>query len=106
MPKFEPPTKHPVWDFVAKQQKEFWDTHKVIKTEYNINRTAYSEWDEYGCNSWVPEKHMYGPYDSKAEAEEHVKLLNADPNLKPREGDLVVRTSRLVETTVTKQFWI
>jgi hypothetical protein len=107
VPKFNPKQQEQnVWDYLREFNNEFWSTHKVIKTEYNIRQSSYSDYDDYGCSFTVREKQLYGPYEDKSEAEEHVKLLNADPNLKPSRGELIIREHRLVESPRSEQFWV
>lgn len=106
MPKYSPSYNEDLLSFIDDAQKAFWDTHKVVDTKFHITRSQYCEEDEYGRNHWEPPKDLYGPYEDKEEAQKHLNMLNADPNLRPRQGTLSITTRRLVETTVVKRFWI
>jgi hypothetical protein len=107
MAKFEKPSKFTVEEFLAEFEENFWKEHTLLDTKYHIQLSSYSNYDsEYGTSTWVPAKDLYGPYDTAEEAQKDIDTLNADPNLKPEQGTLKVRTARLVERTVVKRFWI
>lgn len=107
MPKFEKPSEFNIEKFFEDFEADFWREHKLLDTKYHIQLSSYSAYDsEYGTSTWVPAKDLYGPYDTAEEAQKDIDTINADPNLKPEQGTLKVRTTRLVERTQVKRFWI
>lgn len=107
MPKFENYERPTLEEFLTDMESEFWRDHRLIDTKYHIQLSSYEDYDsEYGTSTWVPAKDLYGPYDTVEEAQKDCNTINADPNLKPRNGELRIRRARLVEKTVKKQYWI
>lgn len=108
LPKFEKPTPtFNIETYLEDFQKDFWDKHRLIDTKFEIWLRAWYDFNpEYGSGTTVPAKMLYGPYDTAEEAQEHVDYINGDKSLKPKEADLFVKRTQLVETTVVTRFWI
>lgn len=107
MPKFEKPSKYPIEKILEDIEADFWREHKLLDTKYHIQVSSYVDYDyEYGTSTTIDAKDLYGPYDTIEEAQIDIDAINADQALKPRNGELRIRTARLVEKTVVKRFWI
>lgn len=107
MPKFEKPSPHPIHKFLEEFEDNFWKEHTLLDTKYHIQVSSYVDYDwEYGTSTTIDAKDLYGPYDTKEEAQADIDTINADRNLKPSNGELQIRTARLVEKTEVKRFWI
>lgn len=107
MPKFEKPSEHPIRKFMAEFEENFWKEHTLIDTKYHIQLSSYVNYDpEYGTSTTIGPKDLYGPYDTREEAQADIDTINADDNLRPRNGKLQVRKAQLVEKTEVVRYWI
>lgn len=100
--------KQTMTEFLASVKSEFETNNIILDTEYYIWVSSYTRYDpEYGRSEIVPARCLYGPYDTREEAQEVVDALNADPSLRPSPATakLEVRVSNLIERTEVRRFW-
>lgn len=88
---------------VEKVIEDFWKTHTKIEEVYWIHAASYEDYDpEYGSSSIIPEQKLYGPYETKEEAEKHISLMSKFIF----KNGFIVRKYTLVEKVETKRYWI
>lgn len=82
MGKYQPPRQYSLTESLAESKADFDKKYKLIATEWWIKEEHWQRDDYCGGHEKTSERFLYGPYETKEEAQEHVDLLEADETKK------------------------